>query len=311
MKKLDLEYLKPQTARAFRFWKIPKELTDNEAYAGLDFGAMFLYGRMLEIAGLSAKNEEQFTDKNGHLFIIYTVEKMMAEFHISRPTVVKFTKQLERYGLIEKKRQGQGKPSLIFVKDFASAKNEPENPDSKEDELQEVKDVDFKKSNNFTSGSKEIELPEVQNFNPIELNNKDLENKEPENHSFPPTARPADLEDGGMEPMEIVQDEVRSQIEYPVLCENYGEELADEVVEIIVETLCRHGPKLKVGKTTLPMDLVRKRMRSLTYEHVTYVLDNLGRAGPIRNVHHYLLALLINAPTSCNMAVQAAFNSNH
>lgn len=111
--------------------------------------------------------------------------------------------------------------------------------------------------------------------------------------------------------MEIVQDEVRSQIEYPVLCENYGEELADEVVEIIVETLCRHGPKLKVGKTTLPMDLVRKRMRSLTYEHVTYVLDNLGRAGPIRNVHHYLLALLINAPTSCNMAVQAAFNSNH
>ena len=37
--------------------------------------------------------------------------------------------------------------------------------------------------------------------------------------------------------MEKVQGEVRSQIEYPVLCENYGEDLADEVVEIIVETL--------------------------------------------------------------------------
>lgn len=111
--------------------------------------------------------------------------------------------------------------------------------------------------------------------------------------------------------MEIVQDEVRSQIEYPVLCENYGPDLADEVVEIIVETLCRHGPKLHLGKNLFPMDLVRKRMRSLTYEHVTYVLDNLGRAGPIRNVHHYLLALLINAPTSCNMAVQAAFNANN
>ena len=111
--------------------------------------------------------------------------------------------------------------------------------------------------------------------------------------------------------MEIVQDEVRSQIEYPVLCENYDTELADEVVEIIVETLCRHGPKLHLGKNVFPMDLVRKRMRSLTYEHVTYVLDNLGRAGPIRNVHHYLLALLINAPASCNMAVQAAFNANN
>lgn len=312
MKKLDLEYLRPQTARVFRFWQIPRELTDNEAFAGLDFGAMFLYARMLELSNLSAQNHDRFSDKNGHIFIIYTVEKMMKDFHRSRPTIVKLTKQLEEYGLIEKVRQGQGKPSLIFVKDFTTVKNEPENPDGKENELQEVKDVDFKKSTDLTSKSKEIELPEVQNFNPIELDNKDLDNKEPENHSFHPT--PADSEDGGTEPVESVeevQDEVRSQIEYPVLCENYSEDLADEVVEIVVETLCRHGPELKLGKTLFPMDLVRKRMRSLTYEHVSYVLDNLGRAGPIRNMHHYLLALLINAPTSCNMAVQAAFNANN
>ena len=196
---------------------------------------MFLYARMLEISSWSAQNADRFTDQNGHIFIIYTVEKMMKELDRSRPTIIKFTKQLEEYGLIEKVRQGQGKPSLIFVKDFASVKNEPENPGSKDAELQEVKDFNFKKSAVLTSESKEVELPEVKNLNPIELNNKDLENIEPENHSFHPTNQPADLEDGGTEPVEKVQGEVRSQIEYPVLCENYGEDLADEVVEIIVD----------------------------------------------------------------------------
>lgn len=65
-----------------------------------------------------------------------------------------------------------------------------------------------------------------------------------------------------------MQADVRSQIEYTVLCENYGDDLADEVVEIITETLCRDGPEMKIGSTMFLTALVRKRMRSLTYEHV-------------------------------------------
>ena len=49
-----------------------------------------------------------------------------------------------------------------------------------------------------------------------------------------------------------MQEEVRSQIEYTVLCENYGKDLADEVIEIITETLCRDGPKMKSGNTIFP-----------------------------------------------------------
>lgn len=111
--------------------------------------------------------------------------------------------------------------------------------------------------------------------------------------------------------IEEVQAQVRNQIEFPVLCENYDEEIADEVVEIITEVRCRDSPKMKIGVATYPMDLVQNRMQSLTYEHVAYVLDNMGRAGPVRNPHGYLLALLFNAPSSCNAAVQAVFNANH
>ena len=275
MKKPKLEPLRPQTARVYRYLEVPKELLENEDYADLDDGAKLLYSKMLETAGLSAQHLDKFTDKNGRMFIYYTVEKMQHDLNHSKPTIVKLTKQLVDKGLIEKVRQGQGKPSRIYIFDFATAPhNKPIKRTGKEPEPQEVKGFNFKKSTDFTSRSKDSELQEVKDFNPIELNNKDLENKD-----LHPTDPPAGGEDGGIqEPLDIeeVQAQVRRQVEYTVLCENYDEQIADEVVEIITEVRCRDSPKMQIGAHKYPMDLVRKRMESLTYEHVCYVLDNLG-----------------------------------
>lgn len=110
--------------------------------------------------------------------------------------------------------------------------------------------------------------------------------------------------------IEDVKAQVRYQIEYPVLCDNYGEEIADEVVEIITEVRCRDSPQMQIGAHKYPMDFVQKRMESLTCDHVCYALDNLGRAGPVRNPHNYLLTLLFNAPASCSTAIQALYNAN-
>lgn len=304
MDKLNLTYMRPQSARGYRYLAVPKELIENLAFSGLDFGAIILYAKMLERASLSARHEDKFTDENGRLFIIYTVEQMERDLQRSHPTVIKLTKQLADIGLIEKVRQGQGKPSKIHIMDFTSVPHdEPEKPTGKESEPQEVKGFNFKKSRGVTSRSKESELQEVKDFNPIELENKDLEQNE-----LPPFQPSAGLEDGGVEG---TAESIREQIEYPVLCENYGDELAREVVEIITEVRCRDSPDMQIGKGFYPMDFVRSRMDALTCEHVSYVLDNLGRAGPVRNPHNYLLALLFNAPASCNTAVQAVFNGNN
>ena len=309
MKKLKLEPLRPHTARGFRYLAVPKELIKNRSYSPLDFGAIFLYARMMEIATLSAQNEDKFTDKKG-LFIIYTVERMEQDLQRSHPTIVKWTKQLETIGLIEKVRQGQGKPSKIYIMDFTSAPHdEPEKPTIKDLEPQEVKDFNFKKSKAFTSRSKDSELQEVKDFNAIEPENKELENSEPP--SYQPSAAGEDGWEEESLPVEEVQAEVRHQIEYPVICENYDEEIADEVVEIITEVRCRDSPKMQIGAAKYPMELVKSRMKALTYEHVCYVLDNMGKSGPIRNPHGYLLALLFNAPASSNAAVQAVFNANN
>lgn len=296
MKKLNLTYLQPQQARGFRYIQVPWELLDNPDYEPLDYGAVMLYSLMLNRAGWSAMHVDRYTDENGRLYIIYTVEQMMEKIHRSRPTVIRWTKQLVDIGLIEKVRQGQGKPSKIYLKDFASVEHGPENLSSKDSEPQEVKDFNFQKSTDLTSGSKECELQEVKSFNPIELEYKDLENI-----NLPP------YREGGVEGLTA---DVRNQVEYPLLCENYGDDLADEVVEIITETHCRDSPKMQIGQAQYPIEYVRKRMGALTFEHVAYALDNLGRAGPVRNPHNYLLALLFNAPAGCNAAVQAQYNAD-
>jgi hypothetical protein len=121
MKKLNLSYLTPNSARAYNFYLIPKELIDNPIFDGIDYGAKILYSLMLNRASLSTVNANDFSDDNGNIYIIYTVEQVMADIRCSTKTAVKYLKDLDDIGLIEKKRRGQGKPSIIYVKDFSTA----------------------------------------------------------------------------------------------------------------------------------------------------------------------------------------------
>ena len=294
MKKLDLAPLRPQAARGFRYLEVPKLLLENSSYAPLDEGAKILYCFMLERAGLSAQNAGKFMDGNGRFFIIYTVEQMQKQMHRSRPTVIKWTKQLVEIGLIEKVRQGQGKPSKIYMNDFASVKC-PQGPDSRGGKAHEVKKVDFQKTKNLTSGSQGPLPLEVKNVDPIELEHKDLENIDL------PSLRE------GVEDVEEAAANVRDQVEYPILRQEYGQDLADEVVSLITEVLCRSGPAVRIGQDSYPAGFAKARMRSVGYEHAAYALDSLGRAGPVRNAHNYLLALLFNAPAGYNAAVKAQY----
>lgn len=301
MSKTELDYMRPQTAKGFRYLSVPKELLENPVFSGLDYGAVILYAKMLERASLPAQHEDKFTAEKGRLFIIYTVEQMEKDLQRSHPTVIKFTKQLADIGLIEKVKQGQGKPARIYIKDFTSG----------DTGAQELPDINLCKLENLTSCSNENELLDVKNLSSIELNSKELNNKDLILPTFLPERGECEVNEMTEEDVEELQADVRSQIEYTVLCENYDEDLADEIVEIITETICRDGPEVKIGGTVFPTALVRKRMRSLTYEHVSYALDNLGKAGLVHNPHRYLLAVLFNASASCSAATQAIFNANN
>ena len=98
------------------FYQIPKELLDDEAYNKLDLPTIVLYSLMLDRAQLSALNSDKFTDDNGRIYIIFTVAEVMRRCRCYERAAVRMVKELENIGLIEKRRQGQGKPTLIYVK---------------------------------------------------------------------------------------------------------------------------------------------------------------------------------------------------
>ena len=144
-----------------------------------------MFAKMLERASLSAQHEDKFTDESGRLFIIYTVEQMEKDLQRSHPTVIKFTKQLADIGLIKKVHQGQGKPTRIYIKDFISVNSDGQRPLG----------VNVCKSEDLISSSQETELLDVKNLLSIELNHKELENKD-----LLPSCLP---EDGASEGKEI------------------------------------------------------------------------------------------------------------
>ena len=171
---MDFDYFYNREAERFNFLKVPEILVDGEEFKGLSAEAIILYSMLLKRTGMSFKNN--WIDKEGRVFIYFTVEEIMKRRNISKPTAIKTLDELDSkkgIGLIERVRLGLGKPNIIYVKDFMS--------------VFQVKENDFQKLKNFTSEvkdvdlrSKENELQEVQNLdsNYIENNKSKYSKRE-------------------------------------------------------------------------------------------------------------------------------------
>lgn len=117
--KLLLPYFYGQESEQFSFYRIPKALFSNPAFDDLSTDAKLLYGLLLDRMGLSVKNH--WMDEQGRVFIYYTVESIMRDLHCGNQKAAKLLAELEKkHGLIERKKQGLGKPDIIYVKNFVS-----------------------------------------------------------------------------------------------------------------------------------------------------------------------------------------------
>lgn len=132
-----------------------------------------------ELPAFSRNNLDQYTDDKGRLYIIYTVAQVEKSMCCSHPTAVKYLKNLTEIGLIERVRQGMGKPTITYVKDFASVvrKVNEHGANNMRSNMAETNE-DEQKLKNLTSRSKEIELHEVKKVNSrkIDSSNTDFSN---------------------------------------------------------------------------------------------------------------------------------------
>lgn len=119
---MQYEYFYGAQAEQFSFYRIPKALFTEPNFRELSTDAKVLYGILLDRMSLSLKN--QWLDAQNKVYIIFTVEEIMDALNCANQKDTRLMVELEKQaGLIERKRQGLGRPNLIYVKNFAATIN--------------------------------------------------------------------------------------------------------------------------------------------------------------------------------------------
>ena len=90
-------------------------------------------------------------------------------------------------------------------------------------------------------------------------------------------------------------------IEYDYLIQNHrlDRDRLDELVELMVDTVCSNREMIRVAGDDYPAEVVRSRFLKLNASHIEYVLDRMRENTTyVRNIKKYLLAALCNAPVT-------------
>ena len=162
---MTLDYFYGNQSEMFTFYRIPKLLFTDPELKNISTEAKVLYGLLLDRMSLSIKNN--WMDEQSRVFIIFTIDEIMEALACAEQKAAKLLNELEKgVGLIERKRQGLGKPNLIYVKNFVDKSMVPVRP------YIESQILNCENHNSGSSIITDQELPESQTNN-TEINNTD------------------------------------------------------------------------------------------------------------------------------------------
>ena len=270
------DYFYGAEAEQFSFYRIPKVLFTEERFRSVSAEAKVLYGLLLDRMSLSCKNG--WLDRAGRVYIIFTIEEVMTALGCADQNAGKLLHELEsKCRLIERKRQGLGKPNLIYVKNFVD--KAADNP------------VDN------TSGSS-TPSPESRSNN-TDKNDTDFSDTD----SFPFTSfrRDHGREAKGNEAAlrERYRALIAENIAYDALLTDYPyeQDTLEEILELLVDVVCTTKSSVRISGDDKPAEVVRSQFLKLNSEHIRFVVGGLKEnTTRIRNMRQYLLATLYNAP---------------
>lgn len=335
MSTLVFDYYYGSQAEQFTFYRVPKLLIKDKRFKGLSSDAKLLYGLMLDRMSLSQKNG--WFDEENRAFIHYTVENIMDDLGCAKATCTKIMAELDSkkgIGLIEKKRQGLGKPDIIYVKNFVI---EEQSEDKKEtDNSTEVQNLNFRKDSFQDSGSSNFENTEVQNknsqkseiqtsagsnFSPVDVQktgtnyiNKNYTNQNKNNLIYQSTkskdinGNDNDMIDETSAYIELIKENI--SYDHHMRFDNYPDkQMFDELFGIICEVVCVKRDYIKINGEDFPYELVKSKFLKLTDSHLGYVMDSMKKTVKhITNIRSYMITALYNAPNTMNHYYQQMVN---
>ena len=209
---MEYPYFKGLEADRYSFYRVPKALVKADLFQKMSGDAKLLYAVLLDRMSLSIKNGWQ--DKHGNAYIICTIEEVMDSIHCARQKAVKLLDELEQeFRLIERRRQGLGKPNLLYVKDLYAG----------------LSQSNYWKYENHTSGSLKNELPGVP-----KSNGSNTEKINKTDNSKTDLIYSAELQEE-----EQYRSYFREKLELSLMEQNYPMDKAvlHEILELLVETV--------------------------------------------------------------------------
>ena len=294
------EYFYGEESEQFSYFRIPRLLVRSKKFKTLSTDAKLLYGLMLDRMGLSAKHG--WYDELGRVYIYYTLDEIQADLICGHNKAVRLLAELDSgkcgFALIERVKQGQGRPAKIYVKKFTTT-DVPETPSP-------APIPDFPESEMQTSQNQTSRLPILgsQDFPKEEVSY--LDNNYPDLSYPDPSIYPAKPQKSGWMERWSLKESVRNQIEYDALCTQYAAEDVDALVELISEVQSSTADAVRLGKEQIPIEIIKERFRQLTQMHVAYILDSLRTTTTqVTNIKAYLLTALYNAPTTMGLFYSA------
>ena len=275
-----LDYFYGQSGELFSYFRIPKALFQDSRFRQLSTDARTCYGILLDRMSLSAKNG--WLDEQGRVYIIYTVREVQESLCCAEHKAVKLFRELEQADLIERKRRGLGRPSLIFVKNFST-------------EVSKMHPLNCANSNSGAVQNAVQEQPKPQC-------NKTDKNKTERN-------KPDPIHSGNIR--EQLEDYFYQALEVELLFRLHpdDEDTIYQIVDLLVDTCSTKRKMLRIAGDDKPAEVVRSRLKKLNADHIRFVLGCLSETTvPVRNMKQYLLASLYNAPTTMSLYYQNKTN---
>lgn len=273
---MDYDYFYEEQSEQFAFYRIPKCLFTEMRFKGISTPAKVLYGLLLDRVSLSAKN--RWIDECGRVYIYYTLENIQEDLLCANEKATKLLRELERYGLIERKVQGLGKPNRIYVKNFIRSRKSG------------VRDHE-----NRDSGLTDIVIPDSRESNG---NNTDITKTE-----YNDTDLFSSADEKRSEERQAYREYFRESLSIDIMKDRYpyDREIIDEILELILDVVCSSRKTIGIAGEQRPIDIVKSRFMKLDSGHLEFVLKGMSENTTlVRNMKQYLLAALYNAPLTIN-----------
>ena len=312
---MQFDYFYGNEAEQFTFYRIPKILITSPHFKKISDSAKLLYGLMLDRMSLSIRNG--WLDDDNRAYIFFTTNDVMEQMCCGTEKATKMLTELDSekgIGLIERVKQGQGKPAIIYLKKFYELEDTARSTKLSEIESQDFQESKVKTFENRKSGLSEIEKQDFRkskcNYNNI--NNTDINYIYPINQdNYNIQNSDTQTEEEWIDRYTKTVDEIKKQIDYDYLINHAERDIVDEVVNIMAEVMTVYRPKYKIEGDFIEYNAVVNKFRQITAQKLEICLLAYSRKiQRIKNPKAYWISTLYNIPLTSEIVLQNMINSD-